>query len=150
MVSIRQACCKAHRHVHRPCQSCHPAIHTKPCRLDLPDAVVSAQEAVRSEMQLIGMSASVAAYHSHKFAVLVCGVVQPHTAVSVISFPEMQYIWLIVVLTALKSQHAILAVLHPLLRECNNLQRETGHLCTKTAANDNTPGCLLIVTCLLT
>lgn len=63
-----------------------------------------------------------AAYHSHELAVLVCCVVQTHAAVAIVSFPEVQYIWLIDILTTFKGHHAIVAVLHPLLGELHHLQ----------------------------
>ena len=63
-----------------------------------------------------------AAYHSHELGVFVCGIVQPHAAIPIISFPEVEYVWLVVVLTALKCQHAVFAILHSLFGKVNNLQ----------------------------
>ena len=60
-------------------------------------------------------------YLSHKYTVLISGVMKPHAPVAVISLPKMQDIVLISVLTALKGKYAAFLVVHLLFGESHNL-----------------------------
>lgn len=68
-------------------------------------------------------------HHLHEFAVFICCVMQSHAPVAIISFPKMQYIWLIIVFAALKSQNAAFAVCHLFLGEFDDLNRQNSIDC---------------------